>query len=74
MLLPPQQFRHAQNMAGDVMDAFAAENRSRVAQAREQQRMAQQRREAAANGKDERRLKQLELDALWERVRQARED
>ena len=74
MLLPHQQFRHAQNMAGDVMDAFAAENRSRVAQAREQRRMAHERQQAAAQRKHERRVKQQDLDSLLERIGQAREE
>lgn len=69
---PMQQFRHHQNMVGDVNDAVAAEMRSRVSQAKEQRRMQHEAAMAAEKRKHEERLKEMELDALLERISQAR--
>ena len=63
MLLPHQQFRHSQNLAGEVNDAIGQEMRSRVAQSREQARMQQQAAMAAEKMKHEKELKRMELDA-----------
>lgn len=72
MFLPHQQFRLHQNMVGEVNDAISQEMQSRVSQVREQRRMQQESAMAEARMKHEKELKQMELDALLGRVREAR--
>ena len=62
MFMPNQQFRHHQNMAGDVNDAISGEMRSRVSQSREQRRMQQ-----------EQSMKNMDIQALLVRLQHERE-
>lgn len=69
---PMQQFRHHQDMVGGVNDVISQEMRSRVAQSREQRRMQQEAAMAAQKMQHEKELKEMELEALLERIRLAR--